>query len=193
MAPTLSAMLLSVQLAAAQSAVTPVLPQAPLVLAGPVTSDSIHGHAIVTLSDSGLVVRFPRSMSPDSITREMGVDDLFSGYEWRVILLGKTSALLTAFVIPVNDSLIIHRYRTIKAAFDAGGFRTCTRNAEVLDCDRLARGLVRDANGQLEIGILDRQWLAQAFQSGTPTLRLVVKRAREILWTEDVPIKVHIP
>lgn len=149
--------------------------------------------ATATLSDSGIVVRFPRFMSPDSITREMPVGDLFSGYEWRVVLLGREQALLTALVIPPNDSLVIHHYATIKAAYLAGDLRSCQRSDLVLDCDRPARGLVRDVNGRLEIGIVDSQWLTMALRSSTPMVRLVVKRARQILWSADVPLISHLP
>lgn len=149
--------------------------------------------ATATLSDSGIVVRFPRFMSPDSITREMPVGDLFSGYEWRVVLLGREQALLTALVIPPNDSLVIHHYATIKAAYLAGDLRSCQRSDLVLDCDRPARGLVRDVNGRLEIGIVDSRWLTMALQSSTPMVRLVVKRARQILWSADVPLISHLP
>ncbi|MGH7592661.1 MAG: hypothetical protein ACRELE_02250, partial [Gemmatimonadales bacterium] len=50
--------------------------------------------ATASLSDSGIVVRFPRFVSPDLITREMTVGDLFSGYEWRVVLLGREQSLV---------------------------------------------------------------------------------------------------
>jgi hypothetical protein len=148
--------------------------------------------ATATLSDSGIVVLFPRFMSPDSITREMPVGDLFSGYEWRVALLGRDQALLTALVIPPNDSLMIHRFATIKAAYLAGDLRSCQRGDLVLECDRPARGLVRDVNGRLEIGIVDSRWLTMALQLPTPTVRLVVKRAREILWSADIPLAINL-
>ena len=144
--------------------------------------------ATATLSDSGIVVKFPRSMSPDSITREMTVGDLFSGYEWRVVLLGNDQALLAALVIPPNDSLVIHRYVTIKAAYLAGDLRSCQRADVVLQCDRPARGLVRDVNGRLEIGIVDSRWILMALQSPNPAVRLIVKRARETLWYADIAI-----
>ncbi len=155
--------------------------------------DSLQVLATVVLNDSGLVVRFPRSMSPDSITRDMLVPDHFSGYEWRVIFLDRNDALVTAFVIAPDDTLAIHRYRTIAQAYDAGSLRRCERNLQVLECDHLARGLVRDADGRLEIAILDPSWLSLAFNVGTPMVRLVVKRARDVLWAEDVPVLVRLP
>jgi hypothetical protein len=148
--------------------------------------------ATATLSDSGIVVRFPRSMSPDSITREMPVMDLFSGYEWRVALVSGDRALLAALVVAPNDSLRIHRYATIKDAYMAGDLRSCQRNVVVLECDRLARGLVRDVNGRVEIAIVDRNWLLMALQATDPVVRLIVKRDREILWTADLPLANHL-
>lgn len=144
--------------------------------------------ATATLGDSGIVVRFPRSVSPDSITREMLVGDLFSGYEWRIILLGDRQVLLTAFVVPPDDTLAVHRYATIGAAYLAGDLRSCQRDHQVLVCDRLARGLVRDVGGRLEIVIVDSRWLSLALQAATPRLRLIVKRNREELWSEEVPL-----
>lgn len=148
--------------------------------------------ATATLSDSGIVVRFPRFVSPDSITREMPVEDLFSGYEWRVVLLGGDQVLVSALVIPPNDSLVIHRYTSIKAAYMAGDLRSCRRSDLVLECDRPARGLVRDVNGRLEIGIIDSRWLILAMQTANPVVRLVVKRARQVLWFADVPLVSHL-
>jgi hypothetical protein len=166
-----------------------LVPMATAVGAGAQAPDSI---ATATLSDSGIVVRFPRFVSPDSITREMPVSDLFSGYEWRVVLLGRDQALLTALVIPPNDSLVIHRYATIKAAYLAGDLRSCQRGDLVLECDRRARGLVRDVDGRLEIGIADSRWITLALQSSNPVVRLIVKRARQVLWTADIPLIFHI-
>jgi len=160
---------------------------------GAVPIDSLQTAATAVLSDSGLVVVFPRSMSPDSISRDMTVSDLFSGYEWRVIFLRRNASLLAAFVIPPDDTLAIHRYHTIDQAFNAGSLRTCQRNLQVLECDRLARGLVRDADGRVEIAILDPSWLGLAFNIGTPMVRLVVKRAQQVLWAEDVPVLVRLP
>jgi hypothetical protein len=140
------------------------------------------------LGDSGIVVRFPRSVSPDSITREMMVGDLFSGYEWRIILMGEGQVLLTAFVIPPDDTLAIHRYGSIASAYLAGDLRTCQRDNVVLTCDQLARGLVRDVNGHLEVAILDTRWLALALRSTEPRLHLVVRRNREELWSREVPL-----
>jgi hypothetical protein len=149
--------------------------------------------ATATLSDSGIVVRFPRFVSPDSITREMPVLDLFSGYEWRVALVSSDRALVTALVVAPNDSLVIHRYATISAVYMAGDLRACQRDATVLSCNRLARGLVRDVNGRIEIALIDSNWLVMALQSPPPFVRLVVKRNREILWSADVPLARHPP
>jgi hypothetical protein len=165
----------------------------PMLFAVGAAAQSTDSVATATLSDSGIVVRFPRFVSPDSITREMPVGDLFSGYEWRVVLLGSEEALLSALVIPPNDSLVIHRYPTIKAAYLAGDLRSCRRSDMVLECDRPARGLVRDVNGRLEIGIADNRWISMALQSSSPVVRLIVKRARQVLWTADVPLVSHIP
>ena len=148
------------------------------------TADS----STATLSDSGIVVRFPRAMSPDSITREMPVMDLFSGYEWRVALINRDRALVTALVVAPNDSLRLHRYTTIRATYMAGDLRSCLRNDLVLECNRLARGLVRDVDGRIEIAIVDNNWLLMAMQSSNAIVRLVVKRDREILWSADMPL-----
>lgn len=158
----------------------------------PVVAQAGDSLATATLSDSGLTVRFPRFMSPDSITREMPVSDLFSGYEWRVILLGPDASLLSALVVAPNDSLVLHRYTSIKAVYDAGDLRQCHRSDLVLECDRLARGLVRDVGGRLEVGILDSRWLLMALQQEKPVVRLAVKRNRDILWTADIPLAVHL-
>ena len=144
--------------------------------------------ATATLSDSGIVVRFPRTMSPDSITREMPVMDLFSGYEWRVALLSGERALVTALVVAPNDSLRMHRYTSIQALYMAGDLRSCQRQDLVLECNHLARGLVREVNGRVEIAIIDNSWLVMATQSANPVVRLIVKRDREILWTADIPL-----
>jgi hypothetical protein len=162
-----------------------------VVAASPAAAQSADTTATATLSDSGIVVRFPRSMSPDSITREMPVMDLFSGYEWRVVLVNRDRALVTALVVAPNDSLRLHRYTTIKDAYMAGDLRQCQRNDLVLECSRLARGLVRDVNGRVEIAIIDSNWLLMAMQSANPVVRLVVKRDREILWTVDLPLASH--
>jgi hypothetical protein len=148
--------------------------------------------ASATLSDSGVVIRFPRFVSPDSITREMPVADLFSGYEWRVALLGHDAALLTALVVAPNDSLVIHHYGSIKEVYMAGDLRQCQRaNDLVISCGRLARGLVRDVGGCIEIAIIDTRWMLMAMELEHPTVRLVVKRARQILWMADVPLIAH--
>jgi len=147
--------------------------------------------ATATLSDSGIVVRFPRSMSPDSITREMPVLDLFSGYEWRVALLAGDQALLAALVVPPDDSLVLHRYTTIKSVYMAGDLRQCQREAMVLGCGSAARGLVRDVDGRVEIAMVDNRWLIVALETPHPIVRLVVKRNRTVLWTRDLPLVVH--
>jgi hypothetical protein len=165
----------------------------PMMFAVGAAAQSTDSSATATLSDSGIVVRFPRFVSPDSITREMPVGDLFSGYEWRVVLLGNDEALVSALVIPPNDSLVIHRYATIKAAYLAGDLRSCRRSDIVLECDRPTRGLVRDVNGRLEIGIVDGRWITMALQSFRPVVRLIVKRARVVLWTADTPLALHLP
>ena len=138
-------------------------------------------------------MRFPRFVSPDSITREMPVMDLFSGYEWRIVLLGPNEALLTALVIPPNDNLLLHRYATIAEAYMAGDLRQCRRDDLVLACDRIARGFVRDVDGRIEVGILDSRWILMALQSSSPIVRLVVKRNREVLWAADIPLARHLP
>lgn len=159
-----------------------------LLVAGSGTAQSADSVATATLSDSGIVVRFPRVMSPDSITREMTVMDLFSGYEWRVALLNGDRAVVIALVVAPNDSLRLHRVATIKDAYMKGDLRSCQRRDLVLACNRLARGLVRDVGGRLEIAIGDANWLLMATQATNPIVRLIVKRDREILWTADVPL-----
>lgn len=149
--------------------------------------------ATATLNDSGIMVRFPRIVSPDSITREMPVGDLFSGYEWRVVLMTGDQALLTALVLAPNDSLVLHRYTTIDSLYMAGDLRQCWRDDRVLECDRLARGLVRDAGGSIEVGISDSRWITLALQSAAPIVRLVVKRDRVILWSADIPLTIQHP
>jgi hypothetical protein len=163
-----------------------------IVIPGAAAAQATDTTATATLSDSGIVVRFPRTMSPDSITREMPVTDLFSGYEWRVALVDKERALLVALVVAPNDTLRMHRYTTIKDTYMAGDLRSCQRHNDlVLECDHLARGLVRDVAGRVEIAIVDRSWLLMALQSSEPVVRLVVKRNREILWAADIPLTIH--
>lgn len=138
---------------------------------------------------AGFVVRFPRSVSPDSVTVEMTVGDNFSGYEWRVALIGDgDETLLTAFVIAPDDTLALHRYRSIAEAWQAGALRRCEREASVLACARPARGFVRDAGGRLEIGIRDANWLRFALRARAPRLLLMVKRDRQELWSEELPL-----
>ena len=157
----------------------------------PVTRAVDTAVATATLSDSGIVVRFPRSMSPDSITREMPVLDLFSGYEWRVVLVSGENALVSALVLAPNDSLVVHRVTSIAKLYMAGDLRSCHRNLIVIECDRLARGLVRDVDGRVEIALIDNNWLVMAMRSPNPVMRLVVKRNRDILWTEDIVLIRH--
>ena len=145
--------------------------------------------ATAVWDSAGFVVRFPRSMSPDSVTLAMTVSDNFSGYEWRVALIGDgDQALVTAFVIPPDDTLALGRYRTISEAWRAGLLRRCERDATVLACLRPARGFVRDAGGRLEIGIRDATWLRFALRSRAPRLLLVVKRDRQEIWSDEFPL-----
>lgn len=138
---------------------------------------------------AGFVVRFPRAMSPDSVTIDMLVCDNFSGYEWRVALIGDSGdALLTAFVIPPDDTLGLRRYHTIAEAFRAGDLRRCRRSASVLECSVPARGFVRDAGGQIEIGIRDANWLRFALASRRPRILVVVKRDRQEVWSDEFPL-----
>jgi hypothetical protein len=160
-----------------------------LLGAGQVRAQAAPGRA--SWGDSGIVVRFPRSMSPDSISREMRVADRFSGYEWRVIFMDGDRALLSALVVAPDDSLALHRIATIEAAYKVGDLRQCARDQQVLACDRPARGLVRDINGQLEIGIVDSRWLTAVLGAREPKVRLMVKRNREDLWSEEYPLIAH--
>ena len=162
-----------------------------LVIAGVGAAPAQGPPGSVRWSDSGIVVRFPRSMSPDSISREMRVGDRFSGYEWRVIFMDGNRALLSALVVAPDDSLLLHQIRTIAEAYRLGDLRQCARDAAVLACDRPARGLVRDIAGQLEIGIMDNRWISAALAARDPRMRLMVKRNREELWTEEFPLVGH--
>ncbi len=145
--------------------------------------------ATATWDSAGFVIRFPRAMSPDSITLDMLVGDNFSGYEWRVALVGDSGdALLTAFVIPPDDTLGLRRYRTIAEAFRAGDLRRCRRSASVLECSVPARGFVRDAAGHIEIGIRDASWLRFALASRRPRILVVVKRDRQEVWSDEFPL-----
>ncbi len=151
-------------------------------------ADSI---ATATLSDSGIVVRFPRSMSPDSITREMPVKTSISFRDTSGAsrFVNGDRAVVSALVVAPNDSLVIHRYTSIRAVYMAGDLRSCHRtNDIVLECNRLARGLVRDVDGRVEIAVVDNTWLLMAMESAHPVVRLVVKRNRETLWAMDVPL-----
>lgn len=147
--------------------------------------------ATVSWDARGITVRFPRFLSPDSITSETRVGDAFSGYEWRVILVGDQRAYLAALVIPPTDSLTIHRVATIDDAYRLGDLRSCDRTTSnlVLRCNRLAQGLVRDVAGRLEIGIVDGRWLQTALTAREPKVRLLVKVARETIWEEEHMIR----
>ena len=104
--------------------------------------------ATAVWDSAGFVVRFPRSVSPDSISIDMTVSDNFSGYEWRVALIGdRGEALLTAFVIPPDDALALRRYRTVAEAWHAGDLRRCERHADVLACSRPARASSHSRTG----------------------------------------------
>lgn len=156
------------------------------------SQQAMHGDTAMAVWDSaGFVVRFPRSVSPDSVTRDMPVSDNFSGYEWRVALIGDAgNALLTAFVIPPDDTLHLHRYHTIADAWRAGDLRRCERDNEVIACSRPARGFMRDAAGRIEIGIRDAAWLRFALQSQRPRLLLVVKRDRQEVWSAEFELEL---
>jgi hypothetical protein len=147
--------------------------------------------ATVSWDARGITVRFPRFLSPDSITSETRVGDAFSGYEWRVILVGEPRAYLAALVIPPTDSLTIHKVSTIDEAYRLGDLRSCDRTTSnlVLRCNRLAQGLVRDVEGRLEIGIVDGRWLQTALTAREPKVRLIVKVAKETIWEEEHPIR----
>jgi hypothetical protein len=121
----------------------------------------------------------------------MRVGDRFSGYEWRVIFVDGDRALLSALVVAPDDSLELHRIPTIAAVYQVGDLRQCSRDREVLACDRPARGLVRDVDGQIEIGIVDSRWLTAVVSARDPKVRLMVKRNREELWSGEYPISRH--
>jgi|CXWL01.1.fsa_nt_gi hypothetical protein len=159
---------------AAQSAVT-AAPKPPV--------DS----AEATWNTRGLTIRFPRSVSPDSITYDTRVADAFSGFEWRVILITDQRPYMAALVITPSDSLTLTRVPTIAEAYRVGDLRSCDRTTGnlVLRCSRLAQGLVRDVEGRLEIAIVDTRWLQALMTSRTARVHLVVKVAKETVWEEE--------
>lgn len=144
--------------------------------------------ASATWDSTGITVVFPREFSPDRITIDTVVGDAFSGYEWRVILVGDRDVYVSALVIPPDAALTLRRVLTIEEAYRLGDLRRCARADLTLACSRPARGWVRDADGRVEIGIADFRWLSLAARSPNPTLRLVVRRARQELWSADVPL-----
>ncbi|MEP6589724.1 MAG: hypothetical protein ABJC19_00945 [Gemmatimonadota bacterium] len=144
--------------------------------------------ATATWDASGIMVVFPRDFSPDRISRDTIVGDAFSGYEWRVILVGDREVLVAALVVPPDRALLLPRVETVADAYRLGDLRRCVRDDITLACGRPARGWVRDAEGRVEIGIADFRWLQLAARSPHPRLRLVVRRARQELWSEDVPL-----
>lgn len=131
---------------------------------------------------------FPREFSPDRITLDTIVADAFSGYEWRVILVGEREVNLSALVVPPDINLHIVRINTIADVYRLGDLRRCVRDDITLACGRAARGWVRDVDGRIEIGIADFRWLSLATRSAHPGLRLVVRRARVELWSEEVSL-----
>lgn len=144
--------------------------------------------ARATWDSTGITVVFPREFSPDRITLDTVVGDAFSGYEWRVILVGENEVYVSALVVPPDSNLVLRRILTIADAYRMGDLRRCARADLTLACSRPARGWVADADGSVEIGIVDFRWLALAARSPYPKLRLVVRRARQELWSEDVPL-----
>lgn len=144
--------------------------------------------ASATWDSTGITVIFPREYSPDRISMDTVVGDAFSGYEWRVILVGEHEVYVAALVIPPDTNLVIRRVLTIADAYRLGDLRRCTRADITLACSRPARGWVRDADGRVEIGIGDFRWFSLAARSSNPKLRLVVRRARVELWSAEVPI-----
>lgn len=149
------------------------------------------GDPFATWNSRGIAVRFPREMSPDRITVDTVVGDLFSGYEWRVALEGSQSVYLVALVItPDPETLAVHRYPTIEDAVRAGRshIRQCERDRVTIRCGQPARALVRVVDGQLEFVISEVRWLLLATESAAPTVHLGVHRARESLWSAALPL-----
>ncbi len=156
--------------------------------AGVTSSTAQQPRATATWDASGIQVVFPREFSPDRVSIDTTVGDAFSGYEWRVILVGENEVLVSALVVPPDPELILPRITTVADAYRLGDLRRCVRDEITLACGRPARGWVRDAEGCVEIGIVDFRWLQLAARSAHPHLRLVVRRARQELWSEDVPL-----
>lgn len=161
---------------AAQTA-TPV--RAPVSVSALATWDSL----------IGVTVRFPRRVSPDSITRVQKVPDLFGSYEWRIILVAGKDVLLNAFIIPPTPDLMLQRYNSIADAYYAGYLRRCERAEITYNCTRLAAAAMRDVGGQMEITISDLRWLALISKAERPSLILVVKRGGEDLLYQEVPLQ----
>lgn len=147
--------------------------------------------AIATWNTRGLIIRFPRSVSPDSITYDTRVADAFSGFEWRLILITDQRPYMAALVITPSDSLTLQHVPTIAEAYRVGDLRSCDRTTGnlVLRCNRLAQGLVRDVEGQLEIAIVDTRWLQALMASRTARVHLLVKVAKETVWEEERPVR----
>lgn len=144
--------------------------------------------ASASWDSTGIWVRFPREFSPDRISVDSLVSDAFSGYEWRVILVGDAQVYVNALVVPPTRDLYISRIPSIAEAYRLGDLRRCEKEEITLSCGRPARGWVRDVDGRVEIGIVDFRWLSLAARSDHPSLRLVVKKARQELWSQDVPL-----
>lgn len=149
--------------------------------------------ASASWDSTGIAVVFPREFSPDRITMDTTVGDAFSGYEWRVILVGEREVYVSALVVPPDINLRIVKINTIAEAYRLGDLRRCVRDDITLACARPARGWVRDVDGRVEIGIADFRWLSLATRSAHPKLRLVVRRARVELWSEEVPLVYSVP
>lgn len=167
-------------LLALAAGMSPIAAQVPVV-------DSATSYS-ATWDSMGIAVVFPREYSPDRISRDTIVGDAFSGYEWRVILVGERGVYVSALVVAPDIDLRLTRINTIAEAYRLGDLRRCVRDDITLACARPARGWVRDADGRVEIGIADFRWLSLAARSPHPRLRLVVRRAKQELWSEDVPI-----
>lgn len=169
-----------------------VMPQASSAQAAPVAPVAAPAKpatdtAIATWNTQGLTIRFPRSVSPDSITYDTRVADAFSGFEWRVILITDQRPYMAALVITPSDSLTLSHVPTIAEAYRVGDLRSCDRTTGnlVLRCNRLAQGLVRDVDGRLEIAIVDTRWLQALMSSRSGRVHLVVKVAKETVWEEE--------
>lgn len=166
-----------------------VMPQVSSAQAAPVAAPATPATdtAIATWNTQGLTIRFPRSVSPDSITYDTRVADAFSGFEWRVILITDQRPYMAALVITPSDSLTLAHVPTIAEAYRVGDLRSCDRTTGnlVLRCNRLAQGLVRDVDGRLEIAIVDTRWLQALMSSRSARVHLVVKVAKETVWEEE--------